>query len=82
MKKGNISTYLLALVGAVYFFVSLIFGIITGGDGDFWVGFGFFTFATVIAVVILLLFVCSFALCNLFQIQNTTFCYLYLNKNV
>lgn len=56
MKKGNISTYLLALVGAVYFFVSLIFGIITGGDGDFWVGFGFFTFATVIAVVILLLF--------------------------
>ena len=56
MKKTNISTLLLALVGAIWAFAALIFGIITGADGDFWVGFGFLTFGAVVAVAILLLF--------------------------
>lgn len=56
MKKINISTWLLALVGGIWAFVSLIFGIITGADGDFWVGFAFLTFGAIVAVAVLLLF--------------------------
>ena len=56
MKKLSISTLFLTLVGSIYLFVSLIFGVITGADADFWTGFGFFTFGAIVAVVILLLF--------------------------
>lgn len=56
MKKLSISTLFLILIGSIYLFVSLIFGVITGADADFWTGFGFFTFGTIVAVAILLLF--------------------------
>ena len=56
MKKLSISTLFLTLVGSIYLFVSLVFGIITGADADFWTGFGFLTFGAIVAVVILLLF--------------------------
>lgn len=56
MKKLSLSTLFLTLVGSIYLFVSLIFGIITGADSDFWTGFGFLTFGTIVAVAILLIF--------------------------
>ncbi len=56
MKKLSIPTLFLTLVGSIYLFVSLIFGVVTGADADFWTGFGFFTFGAIVAVVILLLF--------------------------
>lgn len=56
MKKLNISTLFLALVGSIYVFVSLIGGIISGAPGTFWEGFLFLTVATAIAITVLLLF--------------------------
>ena len=56
MKTTKISNLFLALVGGIYLFISLIAGIITGGSAAFWVGFGFFTFNALIAILILLLF--------------------------
>lgn len=56
MKKLSISKLFLALVGCVYLFVSLIMGIITDASPSFWTGFGFLTFAVVLAVVVLLCF--------------------------
>lgn len=56
MKTTKISNLFLALVGGIYLFISLIVGIITEGSAAFWVGFGFFTFNALIAILILLLF--------------------------
>ena len=55
MKKLSISTLFLTLIGSIYLFVSLVFGIITDADADFWTGIGFLTFGAIVAVVILLL---------------------------
>lgn len=56
MKKSNISNLLLTLVGSIYLFISLVVGIITEADKDFWVGFAFFSFGAIIAFAILLIF--------------------------
>lgn len=56
MKKTSVSTWLLALIGCVYVFISVIVGILTEATEEFWTGFGFFTFATAVAVAILLIF--------------------------
>ena len=56
MKKKSVSTLLLTLVGAVYLFISVIVGILTEATEEFWMGFGFFTFATAVAVTLLLIF--------------------------
>ncbi len=56
MKKTSVSTLLLALVGCVYLFVSVIVGIITEASEEFLTGFGFFTFSAAVAVALLLIF--------------------------
>lgn len=56
MKRTNISTLFLTLVGIIYMFVSLGAGIITGASSDFWGGFGFLTFGAAVAIIILLIF--------------------------
>lgn len=56
MKKKSVSTLLLTLVGAVYLFISVIVGILTEATEEFWMGFGFFTFATAVAVTLILIF--------------------------
>ena len=56
MKKTNISALLLALIAAIYVFVSLIGGLITNASVAFWIGFGFFTFNTLVACTVLLVF--------------------------
>ena len=56
MKKTNISALLLALITAIYVFVSLIGGLLTNASVAFWIGFGFFTFNTLVACTVLLVF--------------------------
>ncbi len=56
MKKSSLSTLLLSLISIVYLLVSVITVIITGVTTAFWLGFGFFTWAAIVAICVSLLF--------------------------
>ncbi len=55
-QKLGIRNMFLVIIATIWLFVSVICGILTEAEEEFWIGFGFLTFAALVEVALLLIF--------------------------